>query len=44
MLPSNIKRVLLVQHCTDFRKRFDGLRAESYRVGADPYAGDCVVL
>ena len=44
MLPANIKRVLIVQHRIDFRKRFDGLLAEAYRVGADPYGGDCVVF
>lgn len=44
MLPSMIRRVLVAHHRTDFRKRFDGLLGESYRLGADPYAGDCVVF
>jgi hypothetical protein len=44
MLPSSIRRVLFAQYRTDFRKRFDGLLGESYRLGADPYAGDCVVF
>lgn len=44
MLPSLIRRVLIAQHRTDFRKYFDGLLAEAYRLGADPYAGDCVVF
>ena len=44
MLPSMIRRVLVAQHRTDFRKRFDGLLGECYRLGADPYAGDCVVF
>jgi hypothetical protein len=44
MLPSVIRRVLVAEHRTDFRKRFDGLLGESYRLGADPYAGDCVVF
>ena len=44
MLPSMIRRVLVAQHRADFRKRFDGLLGESYRLGADPYAGDCVVF
>lgn len=44
MLPSLIRRVVIAQHRTDFRKRFDGLLGEAYRLGADPYAGDCVVF
>ena len=44
MLPSLIRRVLIAQHRADFRKRFDGLLGEAYRLGADPYAGDCVVF
>jgi hypothetical protein len=44
MLPVTMRRVLLVQHRVDFRKGFDGLLAEAYRVGANPYDGDCVVF
>jgi len=44
MLPVMIRRVLLAEHRVDFRKGFDGLLAESYRLEADPYAGDCVVF
>lgn len=44
MLPSLIRRVLVAQYRVDFRKRFDGLLGESYRLGADPYAGDCIVF
>ena len=44
MFPSLIRRVVVAQHRIDFRKRFDGLLGESYRLGADPYAGDCVVF
>lgn len=44
MLPVTLRRVLLAQHRVDFRKRFDGLLAEAYRMGADPYRGDCVVF
>lgn len=44
MLPVTIKRVFLVRHRVDFRKRFDGLLAESYRLGADPYEGDCMLF
>ena len=28
----------------DFRKRFDGLLAEAFQLGADPYDGDCVLF
>lgn len=44
MLPVTIRRVFLAQHRVDFRRRFDGLLAECYRLGADPYWGDCVVF
>lgn len=44
MLPVTLRRVLMAQHRVDFRKRFDGLLAEAYRMGADPYDGDCVVF
>ncbi|MGB8260226.1 MAG: IS66 family insertion sequence element accessory protein TnpB, partial [Terracidiphilus sp.] len=44
MLPVTVRRILMAQHRVDFRKRFDGLLAEAYRMGADPYGGDCVVF
>jgi len=44
MLPVMIRRVVLATHLVDFRKRFDGLLGEAYRLGADPYDGDCVVF
>jgi hypothetical protein len=44
MLPVTVRRVLMAQHRVDFRKRFDGLLGEAYGMGADPYAGDCVVF
>jgi hypothetical protein len=44
MLPISIQRVFLARHRVDFRRRFDGLLAESRLLGADPYAGDCVVF
>ena len=44
MLPVTIQRVFLAQHRVDFRRRFDGLLAEARLLGADPYAGDCVVF
>jgi hypothetical protein len=44
MLPMPIRRVFLASHRVDFRKRFDGLLGEAYRLGAEPYRGDCVVF
>jgi transposase len=44
MLPVTVRRVLLIEHRVDFRRSFDGLLAEAYRVGAQPYDGDCVVF
>jgi hypothetical protein len=44
MLPVFISRVVLAQHRVDFRKQVDGLLAEAYRLGVNPYQGDCVVF
>jgi hypothetical protein len=44
MLPVNVRRVILAQHRVDFRKGPDGLLGEAYRLGADPYRGDCVLF
>jgi len=44
MLPLRIRRVLLARHRVDFRKQFNGLLAEAYRLGANPYDGDCVIF
>ena len=44
MLPVTIRRVLLAQHRIDFRKGFNGLLAEAFRLGAEPYDGDCVLF
>jgi hypothetical protein len=44
MLPVAIRRVFLAQHRVDFRKQFNGLLGEAYRLGADPYDGDCVLF
>ena len=44
MLPAAVRRVFVAEYRIDFRKRFDGLLAEAYRLGADPYEGDCVVF
>ncbi len=44
MVPTAIRRVVIAQHRVDFRKQVSGLLAEAYRLGADPYQGDCVVF
>ena len=44
MLPSLIRRAAGAGHRIDFKKRFDGLLGAAYCLGADPYAGDCVVF
>ena len=44
MLSVTIHRVFLARHRVDFRRRFDGLLAEAFQLGADPYNGDCVLF
>src|SRR5262245_59599828 len=44
MLSVKVRRVFLACHRVDFRRRFDGLLAEAFRLGADPYDGDCVLF
>jgi hypothetical protein len=44
MLPIKVRRVILAQHRVDFRKGCDGLLGEAYRLGADPYDGDCILF
>lgn len=44
MLPVTMRRVFLAEYRVDFRKQMNGLLAEAYRLGADPYGGDCVVF
>ncbi|HVR19998.1 MAG TPA: IS66 family insertion sequence element accessory protein TnpB [Polyangiaceae bacterium] len=44
MLPVTVRRVLLAEHRVDFRKGFNGLLGEAFRVGAQPYDGDCIIF
>ena len=44
MLSVKVRRVFLARHRVDFRKRYDGLLAEAFQLGADPYDGDCVLF
>ena len=44
MLAVKIRRVFLAKYRVDFPKQTDGLLGEAYRLGADPYQGDCIVF
>jgi hypothetical protein len=44
MLPVRVRRVFMAQHRVDFRKQINGLLGEAYRLGAEPYDGDCVLF
>ena len=44
MVHVSIRRVFMAQHRVDFRKQLNGLLAEAYNLGADPYNGDCVLF
>lgn len=45
MFPLNaIRQVWLAQHKVDFRKSFDGLLSEAFKLGLDPFEGDCVIF
>ena len=37
-------RVWLAQHKVDFRKQHQGLLAEAYKMGLDPFAGDVIIF
>ncbi len=37
-------RVWLAQHRVDFRKQHNGLLAEAYKMGLDPFAGDVIIF
>ena len=44
MIPCYLRRIFIARHRIDFRRRFDGLLADAYRLGANPYEGDCVAF
>jgi len=44
MLPFHPKRLVIAQHRFDYRRHWDGMLGECYRLGFDPYDGDCVVF
>ena len=44
MIPCSVRRVVVAKQGIDFRKQINGLLAESYNLGFDPYEGDCMVF
>ncbi len=42
--PARIRFVHVAMHKVDFRKSHDGLLAECYQMGLDPFAGDVVLF
>lgn len=44
MIPCHTKRIVIIKNRTDFRKGFNGLLADSYKFGFDPYQGDFLVF
>jgi hypothetical protein len=44
LVGQKVKRILLAQYRVDFRKSFDGLTAEAYRMGLNILEGDAVLF
>ena len=42
--PAKLRFIHLAMHRVDFRKSHDGLLAECYHMGLDPFAGDVVLF
>ena len=42
--PAKVRFIHLAMHRVDFRKSHDGLLAESYRMGLNPFEGDVVLF
>ena len=42
--PARIRFINVAMHKVDFRKSHDGLLAEAYHMGLDPFAGDVVLF
>jgi hypothetical protein len=41
---TRVRRIWLALHCVDFRRHHDGLLAEAYKVGLDPFRGDLLIF
>jgi hypothetical protein len=42
--PAKLRFIHLAMHRVDFRRSHDGLLAEAYKMGLDPFAGDVVLF
>jgi len=42
--PAKLRFIHVAMHRVDFRKNHDGLLAEAYHMGLDPFAGDVVLF
>lgn len=42
--PAKLRFIHVAMHRVDFRKAHDGLLAECYKMGLDPFAGDVVLF
>lgn len=42
--PAKLRFIHVAMHRVDFRKSHDGLLAEAYQMGLDPFAGDVVLF
>ena len=42
--PAKLRFIHVAMHRIDFRKNHDGLLAEAYNMGLDPFAGDVVLF
>lgn len=41
---SRVRRVFIVNHHVDFRRHHDGLLAEAFKLGRDPFMGDLLIF
>ena len=44
MLTDRRSKIWLARHIVDFRNQHQGLLAEAYKMGLDPFAGDVVIF
>ena len=44
MMTTRVQRIYLAMHKVDLRKSHDGLLAEAFKMGLDPYMGDLVIF
>lgn len=44
ILSTRVRKIWLALHRVDFRRHHDGLLAEAYRIGLDPFRGDLLIF